>query len=729
MRTIETPSLDGVIDRMDTRLAELAARRDRRERFLLMYRTFKGELRRNLQEGRFQDVEWSEAICCRMGEMYFEADEAYREGSGCPEPWTHAFDAAGGRRTNLLQDMLLGMNAHINYDLPLCTLDTMRRFGDLEELRDDDSASLRFRRLLRLRYHDFLLINEIAWESIPEIQDVVTERFNRLLKLANILSFRFSRPIAEQIICEYRDRAWAHTLVMLTSDDTGLEPTRRHLSLFALRAAGLVERLTLNPIRHLRRAPVPEAEPAVLEHVVSALVRQLGHRPTRAIARQALIEYGQDIQPILLRTLDRAPPLPGVRAELYAVLAAHPTPPARDALLDALSREREVRDRLLRTLAGLEDHLGSTDWEPLMASAREDLETARELLDMLHALDPDERRGSLLDRALRQRAHSALDGARNALRATDRAPELSLPPGASYLAPVPSLPELGTAAGVMAETVDILTGRAGSPGEDDAGGEEVAGGEVAPDTAGEDTVARLLDHEDRWIRTCAAHWIGTRRPDAGALVRLLEREENELVRETAVRALAERSPEPGDAATRILEEIATADSPVAQPSRALAREILEGETLTMTTIEKVLHLKNVALFQDVLAEDLVSLARVADEHRFRAGEALIREAEPGEAAYVVVEGNVDVLGSDGQALASVGDGAVLGEMSVVSDMPTSADCIAATDGLALRIAREDFHALLQDHPTTAIGVMHVLAQRLRDANERAGEPEPHGSAA
>ncbi len=122
----------------------------------------------------------------------------------------------------------------------------------------------------------------------------------------------------------------------------------------------------------------------------------------------------------------------------------------------------------------------------------------------------------------------------------------------------------------------------------------------------------------------------------------------------------------------------------------------------------------------MLAEDLVTIARVAQEHRFDAGDQLITHGEPGEATFVIVDGQVKVM-KGGQKLATVGPGAVLGEMSVVSDMPTSADCVAESRGVALRIAREDFHALLQDYPTTAIGVMHVLAERLRETNVLAAE--------
>lgn len=701
-----TPDLDRVIERMDGRLEELRRTGDRRERFLLMYRTFKGELRRNLQEGRFRDHAWSEAICCRMGEMYFEADDAYRDDpTSAPAPWALCFDSAVARRTNLLQDMLLGMNAHINYDLPLCTFDVMQRFGDTAELAERAETSLRFRRLLRRRYYDFLLINEIAWESIPLIQDVVCDRFNRLLKYANLLSFRFTRSITERIICEYRDRAWAHTLVLLTSPaERGVRATGRHLSRFALRAAGAVERLTLNPLRHVKAPDHTVGDVEAIEAVARVLVDNLGYRPTRAIARQALLEYGDEVQPTIIRTLDQAPPLAPVRAQLYRVLGAHPTPDALAALARSLEREKEKRGALLRVTADVVARTGEPGplRDPAIVVARSELAAVRRLLGLADAGFGD----TILDEALRNRIHRGICRVGYALRTAGQRVSPSLTRCEFGPRQTPSLRRLAG----WTKDMTVLARMARAEDAD------------APPAA--DGAAELITHGDPWIRTCAAWWIGATGREDGAswLVDRIRHDDHELVKETALAAAARVLPLDAlrAAAAALLERPTYAKQ---TPARRLATEIeRDGEATMITNIEKVLHLKNVTLFQDVLAEDLVTIARVAKEHRFKAGEQLIVQGEPGEATYVVVDGEVRVS-REGRELATVGAGAVLGEMSVVSDVPTSADCVAVTKGVALRIAREDFHALLQDYPTTAIGVMHVLADRLRETNVLATDGE------
>ena len=718
-----TPALDRVIERMDRRVEVLRRAGDRRERFLLMYRTFKNELRRNLREGRFRDPAWSEAICCRMAEMYFEADEAYREDPvSAPDPWALCFDSAVEKRTNLLQDMLLGMNAHINYDLPLCTYDVMERFGDTEELAVRAEASLRFRQLLRRRYYDFLLINEIAWESIPLIQDVVCERFNRLLKYADLLSFGYTRRVTERIICEYRDRAWAHTLVLLTRrDERGMHDTQRHLSRFALRTAGLVERITLNPLTHVRAPGRDGPSEEDIEPVARVLIDNLGYRPTRAIARQALKEYGTEVQPAIIRILDQAPPLAPVRAQLYRVLAAEPTDEALAALARSLVREKEKRGALLRVTAEAAARRSAGALrQPALSAAAEELAETRRLLDGARPAFED----SLLGEVLANRIHRGVCRIGYALRTAGvEVPDalMQCEFGPRHTPPIATLgARLQALLRMAADAGTPLPGEGNDGGYD--GGYEAAGPDGSPAGADEalaeeDAATSLVRDPDPWIRTFAAWWIGTagRRELASSLVDRIRRDPHELVKETALAAAVRllSADEIRKTAVALLDRPTYAKD---TPARRLAKEIeREGAPTMITNIEKVLHLKNVELFQDVLAEDLVTIGRVAEEHRFDARDRLIEQGTPGEATYVIVEGQVEVR-RDGRTLATVGPGAVLGEMSVVSDLPTSADCVAVTKGVALRIARADFHALLQDYPTTAIGVMHVLAQRLRDTN-------------
>ena len=137
--------------------------------------------------------------------------------------------------------------------------------------------------------------------------------------------------------------------------------------------------------------------------------------------------------------------------------------------------------------------------------------------------------------------------------------------------------------------------------------------------------------------------------------------------------------------------------------------------MTLSTIERVLFLKGAELFNQIASEDLVSVAMVAQEVHFSAGETLIRQGDPGDSLYIIVDGEASInirgvgLVATRQAKSSVG------EMGLISRNPRTADCLALTDDTALKIEQDDFWELLAEKPPLALGVIKALSQRLDEA--------------
>jgi CRP-like cAMP-binding protein len=137
--------------------------------------------------------------------------------------------------------------------------------------------------------------------------------------------------------------------------------------------------------------------------------------------------------------------------------------------------------------------------------------------------------------------------------------------------------------------------------------------------------------------------------------------------------------------------------------------------MSLSTIERVLFLKGAELFDQIPGEDLVPVALVAQEVHFSAGETMIRQGEPGDCLYIIVDGEASIV------IRGVGQVAVrqarnsLGEMGLLSRQPRSADCVAVTDVTALRIDQDDFWELLAEKPPLALGVIRALSQRLDEA--------------
>ena len=95
---------------------------------------------------------------------------------------------------------------------------------------------------------------------------------------------------------------------------------------------------------------------------------------------------------------------------------------------------------------------------------------------------------------------------------------------------------------------------------------------------------------------------------------------------------------------------------------------------------------------------------------------LFREGDPGEVMFALVEGRVE-LTRDGMVIDEVGPGGIMGEMALVDPAPRSATATARTTARVASVDHKQFTYLVHEHPTFALQVMSVMAERLRKANE------------
>jgi CRP-like cAMP-binding protein len=105
----------------------------------------------------------------------------------------------------------------------------------------------------------------------------------------------------------------------------------------------------------------------------------------------------------------------------------------------------------------------------------------------------------------------------------------------------------------------------------------------------------------------------------------------------------------------------------------------------------------------------------SDVETVPAGEVLFAEGDPGEVMFAVVEGQVE-LTHRGAVIEKIGAGGIVGEMALIDSSTRSATATAATETRLVRVDREHFMYLVQEHPTFALQVMGVMAERLRKAN-------------
>jgi CRP/FNR family cyclic AMP-dependent transcriptional regulator len=113
----------------------------------------------------------------------------------------------------------------------------------------------------------------------------------------------------------------------------------------------------------------------------------------------------------------------------------------------------------------------------------------------------------------------------------------------------------------------------------------------------------------------------------------------------------------------------------------------------------------------------LNLFRDKEATSFAPGQYIFKAGDPGEAMYIVVEGEIEIL--DGSILLETsGQGSIVGELALIDDAPRSATAIAKTDCKLVLVDRRRFLYMVQETPLFALSVMKVLADRLRRKNIR-----------
>ncbi|HUG34065.1 MAG TPA: Npt1/Npt2 family nucleotide transporter [Anaerolineales bacterium] len=227
----------------------------------------------------------------------------------------------------------------------------------------------------------------------------------------------------------------------------------------------------------------------------------------------------------------------------------------------------------------------------------------------------------------------------------------------------------------------------------DRGGVFQAEKDLAMDTR--ETILSLLKESDYWLRALAARSV----PELGftefkPVLKVLRRHPVQFVRHAARDALARLE---GDVTMKTMK--------------------------TLSTLERILLLREVPMFSKLSPEDLEKIAGIAHEQLFPSRAVICREGDPGNTLYIIVTGSVDVIIAAGRKesiIASRGPGEFVGEMAILESMPRSATLRARGEVRMLLIEGGAFNSIMMDRPEVAISVLKHMSSRVREINERIG---------
>jgi cAMP-dependent protein kinase regulator len=139
-------------------------------------------------------------------------------------------------------------------------------------------------------------------------------------------------------------------------------------------------------------------------------------------------------------------------------------------------------------------------------------------------------------------------------------------------------------------------------------------------------------------------------------------------------------------------------------------------------------LAKVPLFQRCTKGDLRIVARHAEVLSVPAGSLLVRQGEPGDAFFVVLDGRAEVQ-RDGHHRQHLHAGDHFGELALLDPAPRAASVVALGDVVVAALGARMFRVLLAELPLFSAHLLGAMAARLRDADpalddddERPAEP-------
>ncbi len=135
----------------------------------------------------------------------------------------------------------------------------------------------------------------------------------------------------------------------------------------------------------------------------------------------------------------------------------------------------------------------------------------------------------------------------------------------------------------------------------------------------------------------------------------------------------------------------------------------------MSLQEEVDLLRTIPLFSKIEPSKLKLLAFTAQRLTFAPGDLLCRQGDEGDAAYIIINGEADVLvesGSGEVKVATLGPNDLLGENAILCDVPRTATVRAVSTVETLMISKELFFQLVNQFPSISIEIMRELARRV-----------------
>jgi hypothetical protein len=220
------PTIVHVLTELDRRLESLPSGLEFRRTFIATYRRTTEAVGRCVDDGGFEDPGWVAEWDAAFADLFFVAHDADLATELPPRPWRLAFQPPG--EISILQHLLLGMNAHINFDLPQALLAVISD----EDFSDPVLIDRRRRDHERI---DRILASRVSAED---------EHLGGSRKLVDRALSPLNRASAKRFLREARHKVWRNTFELHQARLVGTDAYRTRLAELEVLSAAKIADLT-----------------------------------------------------------------------------------------------------------------------------------------------------------------------------------------------------------------------------------------------------------------------------------------------------------------------------------------------------------------------------------------------------------------------------------------------------------------------------------------------------
>ncbi|HEY4289366.1 MAG TPA: DUF5995 family protein [Puia sp.] len=219
---MKATTIDEVLAQLSGIITESRQTGDRCGFFAALYYKVTAKVKEGIEKGQFEDGARMERLDVQFANRYLEALASWKSGGEPSAAWKIAFEACGSRSVLVLQHLLLGISAHINFDLGIAAVETMREVGQGgvgQPLGAGGSLPVGAGGSLQPIEKDFDSINIILGAMTYEVINEIN-RLSPLLSLIGKHSKNTESVLVQFSMTNARDGAWcfAEDLFVLSGD-------------------------------------------------------------------------------------------------------------------------------------------------------------------------------------------------------------------------------------------------------------------------------------------------------------------------------------------------------------------------------------------------------------------------------------------------------------------------------------------------------------------------------